>query len=81
MEASISDIAQGDGFFFGSTHLFPAKLTRIGITIIVSAAGTFICYGITCLFGKIRVEEIEKRSGLDTTEHGEKAHPSFTGLD
>ena len=81
-KVSINDIGQGNGLFFGDTHLFLAQLASIGITIVVSVAGTLICYGITRLAtGKIRVTEREERVGLDRSQHGESAYPSFNGLD
>ena len=81
-KVSINDIGQGNGLFFGDTHLFLAQLASIGITIVVAVAGTLICYGITRLVtGKIRVAEREERVGLDRSQHGESAYPSFNGLD
>ena len=81
-KVSINDIGQGNGLFFGDTKLFLMQLASIGITIVVSVAGTLICYGITRLVtGKIRVTEREERVGLDRSQHGESAYPSFNGLD
>ncbi len=81
-KVSINDIGQGNGLFFGDTKLFLMQLASIGITIVVSVAGTLICYGITRLLtGKIRVTEREERIGLDRSQHGENAYPSFNGLD
>ena len=81
-KVSINDIGQGNGLFFGDIHLFLAQLASIGITIVVAVAGTLICYGITRLVtGKIRVTEREERVGLDRSQHGESAYPSFNGLD
>lgn len=81
-KVSINDIGQGNGLFFGNTKLFLMQLASIGITIVVSVAGTLICYGITRLVtGKIRVTEREERVGLDRSQHGESAYPSFNGLD
>lgn len=81
-KVSINDIGQENGLFFGDTKLFLMQLASIGITIVVSVAGTLICYGITRLVtGKIRVTEREERVGLDRSQHGESAYPSFNGLD
>ena len=81
-KVSINDIGQGNGLFFGDTKLFLMQLASIGITIVVSVAGTLICYGVTRLLtGKIRVTEREERIGLDRSQHGENAYPSFNGLD
>ena len=64
-KVSINDIGQGNGLFFGDTKLFLMQLASIGITIVVSVAGTLICYGITRLVtGKIRVTEREERLSL-----------------
>ena len=81
-KVSINDIGQGNGLFFDDTKLFLMQLASIGITIVVSVAGTLICYGITRLVtGKIRVTEREERVGLDRSQLGESAYPSFNGLD
>ena len=50
-------------------------------TIVVSVAGTLICAGIVRMFTKLRVEEHDEKIGLDMSEHGESAYPSFNGLD
>ena len=47
----------------------------------IPVVGTLICVGITRLFTKLRVEHKEELIGLDTTQHGEQAYPSFNGLD
>ena len=73
--------AGSDGLFFGGVKLFFIQLAAIGIMIILAIAGTFFCYGITRVFGKIRVEEHDERIGLDRSELGESAYPSFNGLD
>ncbi|MGN1403208.1 MAG: ammonium transporter [Ruminococcus sp.] len=81
-KASINDIGQGNGLFFGDTKLFLMQLASIGITIVVAVVGTLICYGITRLLtGQIRVSERDERIGLDRSQHGESAYPSFNGLD
>ena len=82
-QASINDIGQGNGLFFGDVKLFLMQLVSILVTIAVAVAGTFICYFLTKLVsgGSIRVTEREERVGLDRSEHGEAAYPSFNGLD
>lgn len=81
-KVSINDIGQGNGLFFGDTKLFFMQLASIGITIVVAVVGTLICYGITRLLtGQIRVSERDERIGLDRSQHGESAYPSFNGLD
>lgn len=51
------------------------------ITIAIAIAGTLICAGIVRLFTPLRVTEMEERIGLDKSQHGENAYPSFNGLD
>lgn len=73
--------AQFEGLVFGDYRLFLAQFESIIITIAIAIAGTLICYGIVRLFTKTRVSEMEERIGLDSTQHGERAYPSFDGLD
>ena len=82
-QASINDIGQGNGLFFGDTKLFLMQLASIVVTIVVAVVGTLICYALTKLVsgGNIRVDARTERAGLDRAEHGEAAYPSFTGLD
>lgn len=80
-KSDINPIAQWDGLVFGDTKLFLVQLAGIAITVVVAVAGTFICVGITRLFTKLRVEHKDELIGLDVTQHGECAYPSFNGLD
>ena len=81
-KTAINSDARWDGLVFGDVRLFLVQLASIAITIAVAIAGTLICYGITRLVsGRIRVDEREERTGLDRSEHGESAYPSFNGLD
>ena len=73
--------AKWNGLVFGDVGLFLAQVESIIITIAIAIAGTLICYGIVRLFTNPRVTEMEERIGLDTVEHGERAYPSFDGLD
>lgn len=80
-DSSINPVARWDGLVFGDTKLFLVQLAGIAITIAVAVAGTFICVGITRLFTKLRVDHKDELLGLDITQHGERAYPSFNGLD
>ena len=51
------------------------------VTIVVAVVGTLICAGIVRLFTPLRVSERDEQIGLDLTQHGESAYPSFNGLD
>ncbi len=80
-KSSINDAARWDGLVFGDVRLFGAQIAGILITIAVSVIGTLICVGIVRLFTKLRVSEHDEKIGLDNSEHGESAYPSFNGLD
>ena len=59
----------------------PLRLSASLVTIAVAVVGTLICIGIVRIFTKLRVEPKEELIGLDITQHGESAYPSFNGLD
>ena len=80
-QTSINDVAQWNGLFFGDTQLFVAQVLSIVITIAVAVVGTSICLGLVRLITPLRVSPKEEQLGLDYTEHGESAYPSFNGLD
>ena len=72
----------GNGLVYGEFAQFGAQAAGIGITIVIAVVGTLICYGITRLLtGKIRVDLRDELMGLDVSQHGEAAYPSFNGLD
>lgn len=79
--SDINSVAQWNGLVFGETRLFAAQLISIVVTIAVAVVGTLICVGITRIFTKLRVEPKEELVGMDMTQHGEQAYPSFNGLD
>ncbi len=82
-DEAINATGKGNGLFMGGgAHLFGVQLLSIVITIVVAVVGTLICFGITRLVGgKIRVSQRDERVGLDRSQHGESAYPSFNGLD
>ena len=43
--------------------------------------GTLICIGIVRIFTPLRVDPKEELVGLDASQHGENAYPSFNGFD
>ena len=79
--SSINGAARWSGLAFGDTELFAAQLIGIAVTIAVAVAGTLVCYAIVRLFTPIRVSERDEQIGLDLSQHGEHAYPSFNGLD
>jgi Amt family ammonium transporter len=81
-KSSINPVAQWDGLIFGETKLFVAQLISIGVTIAFAAIGTAVIMFIIKLVSKdIRVSAREESEGLDISQHGESAYPSFTGMD
>ena len=80
-DKSINGVARWDGLIHGDWHLFGAQILSIVITIAVALVGTLICAFIVKLFIPLRVSEKEERIGLDKSQHGENAYPSFNGLD
>lgn len=79
--SSINSAAEWNGLFFGDTKLFVAQVISIVVTIFVAVVGTLICAGITRIFTPLRVSKKDELIGLDKSEHGETAYPSFNGFD
>lgn len=77
----INSSIRWNGLVYGETKLFLVEILAIVIMIVLAIVGTLACYGITRIFGKIRVEEQDEKIGLDRSELGESAYPSFNGLD
>ncbi|GHT52069.1 ammonium transporter [Endomicrobiia bacterium] len=69
------------GLIYGQTAQFIAQIKGILITFVVVVVGTLLCAGIVRIFTPLRVSKKEELIGLDISEHGENAYPSFTGLD
>ena len=80
-QSSINGAARWDGLVFGDTKLFVAQLLSILITIGIAVVGTLICAGIVRIFTPLRVDAKDEQIGLDMSQHGESAYPSFNGWD
>lgn len=80
-KSSINSVAKWDGLVFGDYRLFLAQVLSIVITIAVAIVGTLICIGIVRIFTPLRVDTKEELVGLDASQHGENAYPSFNGFD
>lgn len=78
---SVNDFARWDGLIYGDYHLFVAQIISIVITIAIAAVGTFLCASVVKIFTSLRVSEDDEKRGLDISQHGENAYPSFNGLD
>ena len=80
-KSSINSVAKWDGLVFGDWRLFAAQIEGIAITILIAVVGTLICAGIVRIFTPLRVTLSEEQIGLDITQHGESAYPTFNGMD
>lgn len=80
-KTSINSVAKWDGLVFGDHRLFLAQVLSIVITIAVAIVGTLICIGIVRIFTPLRADPKEEMVGLDASQHGENAYPSFNGFD
>lgn len=80
-KTSINSVAKWDGLVFGDHRLFLAQVLSIVITIAVAIVGTLICIGLVRIFTPLRVDPKEEIVGLDASQHGENAYPSFNGFD
>lgn len=78
---SINGVAKWNGLVFGETRLFVAQIIGIFVSIAVAVVGSLICIAIVRIFTPLRVEGRAEKIGLDVSEHGENAYPSFNGLD
>ncbi len=79
---SINGVAKWNGLIYGETKLFLMQVASIAITIVISVVGTLIALGAAKLITrKLRVPVSSEDIGLDISEHGENAYPSFLGLD
>ena len=80
-KSSINSVAKWDGLVYGEWRLFAAQIEGILITIAIAVVGTLICVGIVRIFTSLRVTDREEKLGLDISQHGESAYPSFNGMD
>ncbi|BCP64487.1 ammonium transporter [Streptococcus parasuis] len=69
------------GLIYGNPRLFLVTIAAIVFTIIWSAGMTFVLIKGISFFMPLRVSDREEAIGLDNTEHGETAYPTFMGLD
>lgn len=80
-KSSVNPVARWDGLVFGDVHLFAVQVLSILITIAWAVAGALICIGIVRIFTPLRASKKEELLGMDATQHGESAYPSFNGFD
>jgi len=65
-------ITNGDGLFFGHTHLFLIQLLALVATSIFSFFGSMLLLKITDMISPLRVSKEDEVIGLDLSQHGEK---------
>jgi Amt family ammonium transporter len=69
------------GLFYGDPIQLLRQVIAIIISIAVAALGTLLCTKIASIFTELRVDERDELIGLDISQHGESAYPSFNGMD
>lgn len=69
------------GLIYGSTHLAFVTILAIVVTVVWSAAATYVIIKVISKFMPIRVDDRSEAIGLDDSEHEETAYPTFMGLD
>ncbi len=62
-----------DGLMYGDTKIFFANLIGSMVVIVYTMVMTYIVFKVVGLFMKVRVSEADEKTGLDATQHGEKA--------
>ena len=78
---AVNSAVPHNGLLFGDWHLIASQLIAIGVTILLAIVGTFVITKLVGLVTSLRVSPREEADGLDGSQHGESAYPSFMGLD
>ena len=66
--------AGANGLFYGGTHLLVAQIISAFVAYAFAIIGTIILYKIVNAFTHMRADKNEEITGLDITEHGERAY-------
>ena len=79
----LSWTGKGGLFYTGDVSLLISQVLGIVVTVvIVLVLDLVIAAVVKALFhGSLRVDEADEALGLDVSQHGESAYPSFSGLD
>jgi ammonium transporter, Amt family len=64
----------GKGLLVGNTHQLLVQFLAVGVTMIYSALVTFIIFMLLKTFVGLRVEVEHEITGLDESQHGERAY-------
>ena len=62
-----------NGLIYGDTKLLFANMIGAGAVIVYTMVMTYIVFKVVGFFMAVRVTEAEEKSGLDASQHGEKA--------
>jgi Amt family ammonium transporter len=63
-----------NGAFYGNFNLLIAQITSIIVVAAFSFFGSYLLLKLINIFSPLRVSEEEEESGLDLSQHGEKAY-------
>ncbi len=63
-----------NGLFYGETHLLFAQIISTLVAYAFAIVGTIILYKLVNAFTHMRADKTEEITGLDITEHGERAY-------
>lgn len=66
--------AGADGLFYGSADTLIAQLISIVVAYVLAIVGSYILFKIVSCFMQVRASENEEISGIDISEHGERAY-------
>lgn len=79
----LSWTGKGGLFYTGDVSLLISQILGIVVTVaLVLVLDLVIAAVVKALFhGGLRVDEADEALGLDASQHGESAYPSFSGLD
>jgi Amt family ammonium transporter len=66
--------AGADGLFFGNPKQLLIQAIAVAVTLVFTAAGTFVLYKVVDFVFGMRVKEKEELMGLDLTQHRERAY-------
>lgn len=71
-DPSINEL--GKGLLYGNAHQFTVQAIATGVTILYTGVVTFVIFMVIKFTLGLRVEEDAEFTGLDQSEHGEKAY-------
>ncbi len=64
----------GKGFLYGNPGQLLTQLIAVGVTIVYDAVATLIIFMVVKAIVGLRVDREEEITGLDDSQHGERAY-------